>query len=436
MANKTDIYNSIVRQYKDLRDGTFAEIVASPYEQDVATDAFGRVRISDTNTVFESVFQYSKLPLIWGESLSGAATSTHILNESCINMSVTTASGDKVIRQTHKYFRYQPGKSHLVLLTAVLGASKPNLRTRLGYFDGQNGVFFENTAEGIHVVQRSFSSGTAVDTRLSQSNWNLDKLDGTGLSGTTLDLTKSQIFIIDFGWLGVGRVRFGIYSENKIVYCHEFHNSNSLLTVFMSTANLPIRSEIENIGVTPSASVLKQICSSISSEGGRDLPRAPIESSISNGISLVAVTTRRPILSMAPKYLINGVTNRGYILPGRVSVLTRNNDCFFEIIRNGTLGGTPSWTSAGANSITEYDTSATTISGGDIAFSGFVPASLANSSASIDARMYAQDLAAMAPSIALSLNWDATSRDILSVVVTSFTGTTNASSTMETIEVY
>lgn len=436
MANKTQIYGSIVRQYKDLNDGTFAEIVAQPYKQDTELDAFGRTRVSSPSNVFENTFQYSKMPLIWGESTVGSATSIHSPNESIINMSVTTASGDKAIRQTHKYFRYQPGKSHLVLLTAVLNSTKTNLRQRLGYFDPNNGIFFESTSEGIAVVQRSYASGGVVDTKILQSNWNLDKLDGTGLSKSVLDPTKSQIFAIDFGWLGVGRTRLGFFIDGKLIYCHEFYNSNNISTVYMSSANLPIRLEIENLGITSSSSTLKQICTSISSEGGRDLPRAIMESSVSNGITTIPVTTRRPILTMRAKALFNGITNRGYILPGRASILAKTNDCFFEIIRNGTLGVTPSWISASPDSITEYDVSATTITGGNIVFSGYASAPAGNTSTSVYTEMFGQEFSELAPSIALSLNWDGSTSDILSIVATSFSGTSNVSAMMETIEVY
>lgn len=436
MANKTQVHGSIVRQYKDLNDGTFAEIIAEPYKQDTELDAFGRYRVSNNNTVFESMFQYGKLPLIWGESILGSATSIHVPNESCINMTNTTASGDKVIRQTHKYFRYQPGKSHSIFITAALNPAKNNLRQRLGYFDDTNGIFFESISAGVYVVQRSYSTGSVIDTKVLQNNWNLDKLDGTGLSKAVLDITKSQIFVIDFGWLGVGRVRLGFYIEDKLIYCHEFRNSNSISTVYMGTANLPIRFEIENLGVTSSTSTLKQICSAISSEGGRDLPRAIVESSVSNGITTIAVTTRRPVLSIRPKLLFNNITNRGYILPGRMSILAKSNDCFFEIIRNGTLGSTPSWLSAGDDSIAEYDVSSTTITGGNVVFNGYASAPAGNTSTSFYAEIFAQDFAAMAPSIALSLNWDGSSTDVLSVVVTSFTGTSNVSAMMETIEVY
>lgn len=372
-----------------------------------------------------------------GESLTGGATSTHLPNESCVSMNVGTASGDKVIRQTHKYHRYQPGKSQLIMMTALVGGAKTNLRKRFGYFDAKNGIFFEQSDNTLKVARRSFTSGNAIDTTVSQVNWNIDKLDGTGASGISLDITKTQILVMDLAWLGTGRVRFGFYFNGQVLYCHEFSNENLIDTVYMSTANLPVRIEIENTGITVSASSIKQICTTIISEGGRDLPRGLIEYSVSTGSTLRTSAVKIPVLTLRPTLLFNNIENRGLILANRVTLFARSTDCYYEVIRNGTLGGTPSWVSSGPNSMSEFDIAATSITGGDRLFEGYVSNTAAGNADSTSVnKIFAQDFDATSQSMSLSLNFDGTIQDTLSVVVTPISGTADIGACIDFIELY
>lgn len=231
-------------------------------------DAFGRLRTSNPFTLFDSQNRYGK-DSQFSESLTGSGTATFVSNQSSVNMAVTAASGDKVVRQTFRVFPYQPGKSLEVLATFVMNAGKANLRQRVGYFNADNGVFFQYNGTTKSFVIRTNTSGTPSDARtVNQADWNGDKLDGTGVSGITLDVTKSQILYMDFEWLGVGSVRCGFVIDGKVIICHTFNNANSLDKVYMTTAILPVRYEIENTDTTASASSLYQICSTVISEGG------------------------------------------------------------------------------------------------------------------------------------------------------------------------
>lgn len=340
-------------------------------------DAFGRFRVSDAVSLFESQLQYNKQPLFFDESLTGGATSTHLPNESSVRMRCGTASGDKVIRQTFQYFRYQAGKSQLIELTGVMGAKKANVRQRIGYFDDENGLFFEQDENNLKVVRRSFASGTAVDNVVLQSAWNIDKLDGTGASGYTLDMSKTQIFLIDLQWLGVGRVRYGFVIDGMIIYCHESLHANNLTEVYMTTANLPVRYELENTGASASQTDMKHICCSVISEGGF-VENLAITQSFSNATTEIPITTRRPVITFRPKSTFNSITNRGLVNPIKFNIYTDASSVLYEIVLNGTLsGGTTTFTSVGDDSITEFNTGATSISGGTILDSGYVGATFA-----------------------------------------------------------
>ena len=160
-------------------------------------DRYGRQRVANPELVFETHFTFSDLPNIWGNLVDGYGSTTYLIDESAIELSVTTTSGDSVTRETHQYFNYHPGLSYLIMMTGVLGEGKIGVTQRIGYYNDEDGLFFQQVDGVPAVVIRSSTSGISVDEIVTQSNWNIDRLDGTGPSGITLDPTKTQIFTID-----------------------------------------------------------------------------------------------------------------------------------------------------------------------------------------------------------------------------------------------
>jgi hypothetical protein len=233
-----------------------------------AYDAFGRLRVSNPLTIFDSKNIMSKNTL-FDEALTAGGTATYTANKSTVNLNVTEVSGDKTIRQSKRVMSYQPGKSLLIFNTFVMNTLTANLKQKVGLFDVNNGIFFYADGTALKIVRRTYTSGSPVDTEISQSSWNGDKLDGTGASGFTLDPAKSNILFIDIEWLGVGSVRVGFVINGQLITAHTFNNANSLTTVYMQTANLPIRYEIETADTLAAGTyTLQQICSSCISEGG------------------------------------------------------------------------------------------------------------------------------------------------------------------------
>jgi hypothetical protein len=343
-------------------------------------DAFGRLRVSSPFTEFENQLQYSKDIWsssdygTWEESLTGAATSSHLPNESSVQMNVTTANNDKIIRQQHTYNRYQPGKSLLILMTGKL-AAKANVSSKIGYFDDNNGIYFEQTGtkstSTFKVVRRSKASGSVVNNEVTQSDFNVDALDGGDLSksGIVLDIEKPQLFFIDLEWLSIGRVRVGFVIDGQYVVCHEFRNANNLNLPYMSTANLPIRYELENTAITASNTSMTQICSTVISEGGFNNPIYQV--SVHNPSPITVDTTSRPVLNIRPKELFNSIQNTGCIIPLNISVTTEANNVSWEVFLNPTIsGGTASWISAHSSSLTQYDYAQT---GTSVSISGGLP---------------------------------------------------------------
>lgn len=233
-------------------------------------DAFARWRVSNPETIFDSKQIHDNAPLFWDDQQTSGSgtTSTHSTTAARSRMAVSASTVGTRVRQTFQRFNYQPGKSNLCLMTFVMNSVGNGHIANVGMFDDEDGVFFSVDNGTYKVVCRSFVTGAAVNTSVSQSSWNLDKLDGNGPSGITLDASKTNIFIADYEWLGVGRVRIGFVIGGIPVYCHEFLNANTTQTaVYMSTPNLPLRYEIQNDGNGGAAS-LDHICASVISEGG------------------------------------------------------------------------------------------------------------------------------------------------------------------------
>ena len=319
-------------------------------------DAFGRLRVSEPFTLFDSQNRYAEDDQ-FSSSTSGSGSSvTFATNESSVNMNVGTVSGGKTVRQTFRRMPYQPGKSMLILTTFCMNVAKANLRQRVGYFDENNGIYLEQngTSEPSFVV-RTNTSGSPVNTNsASQSSWNGDKLDGTGPSGYDLNLETVQIFWSDIEWLGVGNVRCGFVINGQFIICHTFQcaNQTGKTKVYMETAILPVRYEIENTDTTASSSTLKQICSTVISEGGY---QQTVQDTVARRTSVLGTisTTFLPLVSIRLKSTSAGAV----VLLNRIIVLPTTNQSYEVcIMKNSTLTGA-SWTSLSSN--VEYDVSAT-----------------------------------------------------------------------------
>jgi hypothetical protein len=334
-----------------------------------ALDAFGRARISQPFTLFDSDHRYGDNGF-FDTATSGTASASFVANNAVVTLTVDTNSGDEVVRETERVFNYQPGKSLLIMNTFVFNEAKTGLRQRVGYFGAENGIFLEQDGTTINVVRRSYVTGSVVDTKIAKSSWNGDKLDGNGESGYTLDLTKAQIFWVDLEWLGVGSVRCGFVIDGKFIVCHTFHHANLITGVYMSTATLPIRYEITNTAATASESTLKQICSTVISEGGYEKKVKPL---------VVRMTTSKTVdTSIVPLISIRLASDRldSVILLKAFDVLPiASAATTFEIllIKNPTLTSASYDTTAFTN--IDFDLAATALSGGTILQSFYVPSS-------------------------------------------------------------
>jgi hypothetical protein len=337
-----------------------------------AADAFGRLRVSQPYTIFDSQHRYQENDK-WTTLTGGSATTTFNANESTLSLNVTTASGDYIYRETKRVFPYQPGKSLLALNSFTFASGTANRRQRIGYFGTQNGVFFEQSGTTNYLVMRSYVSGSVNETRVAQSGWNADTFDGNGTSARTLDPTKGNILWMDIEWLGVGDVRAGFVVDGSMVVAHTFHNENVQNTTYMTTAVLPLRQEIENLGVTAISGTARQICNTVASEGGYE--------GFTRRYNMATSTTPKTLTSSGVTYplvsirMASGRTD-SVIVPANLSVAleqTQNNKpdiIQYRVLLNPTLSGVNWQTHYNGN--VQFDISATGVSGGTDIIGGYI----------------------------------------------------------------
>ena len=344
----------------------------------IATDAFGRLRTSTPLTLFDSSHRYRDNNLWSGLVVGTGSTVGFVTAQGLVNIGIGTTAGCSVIRETTKVFSYQPGKSLQVMNTFVMNAPKTNLRQRVGYFGADNGMYLELDGDTLYFVERSLSLGT--ETRISQHNWNIDTMLGVGHlnpSGITLDISKAQILWMDIEWLGLGTVRLGFVVDGKFIHAHSFHHANLIQSTYITTASLPLRYEIANTGITTSSSTLKQICSTVISEGGYELRglQQAIGIPINAARTLATAGTFYPIVSLRLK----ATALDAIVILTAISCIADTSSNFNWQVRANptTTGGT--WVSAGTDSSVEYNITGTGTSGGRILASGYFTATQSTS---------------------------------------------------------
>jgi len=333
-------------------------------------DAFARLRVSNPVTMLDIRFpgqidgsaNFLKNNLQISDASSGSYTGTYENSKLTVNAS----GAGYYISQSRNYCIYQPGKSLLFMASGIIDPSNNNYTTRIGYFDNvvpltnplivRNGLYFECSGG---IVSVNIKNNTTI--QITQSNWNIDKLNGTGLSGLTLDFRKTQLFVIDMEWLGVGRIRFGFYAYGKIQYCHQITNINILTEPYTNSINLPICYSIHNASAGGGVSNnFKQICSTVISEGGYSPLGRPFSISTGSPTAVqIAFNTEEPIL-----FLRGNVANPNYyhqnIIPTGLSMIcSATNDLVLyklEYFVAGTyLGTQPTWTNVNSSySVAQY----------------------------------------------------------------------------------
>lgn len=399
------------------------------------TDSFGRLRSSFPYTLGDYKHLYN-LDSQFIDYTSNGGTVSFVSNKCCARLETSTNSSSRAVHQSKMYHHYMPGKSQLTLTSFVFSNAVNNVSKRIGLFDDKNGIFLEQSNSGLSIVLRSSASGSIVNTSISNSLWNKDRCDGTGSSGFNLDVTKTQLFFIDFQWLGVGRIRCGFVHDGEFIVAHEFYNSNNLSLVYMSNPNLPVRSEIVNTGSTIGG-YFEHICSTVISEGGY-IEAGQDWSILSPSARSLAIGATLPVLAIRLKGSFSSLENRIIAKLNSVSIFTESANCSYQVVKlsssSSLTGGTGVWTSVDSSSGIEYYATATGYSSPDPMDAGFATAA---STGSFKAGGGGAGSSGVAKKNFIAQNFDSTDSEIYAVIVTNIdTKATNVSIGMQWREIF
>jgi hypothetical protein len=332
---------------------------ASINNEGSSADLANRTLVSTQFIIADHVFRYGINSREWDSVTVGAGAVTTIPDQSAARMAVDTGATDEATLRTHRYYRYQAGKTVSAELTGYVEAlPSANQAWEMGLQADEDGVFFRLTNSGPEFVIRSSSSGSVVENIIPQASWNTDKFDGTAGNSASLDFTKGNIFGFRYKWLGYGRVEFQL---NEIV-AHVEANANIREEPFLRSATLPLHACMLNTGAA-TANAAAFICAKLDMEGG-DTPPAIMNSA--GNAAVKSISTPTVLFSLRNKATFGGVENRLNLVPTLFSVSTETGSAVVELILNGTLGGTPSWTSVSADSSAEFDIAGTTVTGGRV----------------------------------------------------------------------
>jgi hypothetical protein len=416
-VNPAIVFNGDIQPYTvnaaPHPDGSFTQLMGI---DDGYLDAFSRLRVSTPQPLIEVMFTNDLVPLYVEANVATNATIAHSANLASAILTVSTDDNSKAILQTRQHAPYAPGKSQLAIITFDFGDPVENVSRRAGYWDGSDGIYFEQTLAGVSLnLDTSIVGGS--DQTAAQADWNFDKLDGTGPSGVTADFTIGQILVIDLQFLGVGRVRCGFDIGGIVFWCHQFNNANSLaVQPYMRKASLPLRWEIENTAASAGAT-LQAICGQVMSEGGV-AEGIGHTFSIANVANVATSTSSATVLAIRPKTewpASSGRNPHATIIPGDLSVSSVGAAILVEVFYNPTFSG-GAWASADANSAVEFSVNSTVSADGTEVAAFFVPSGGTGLAAGIGNRTIASQYP-------LTVNIDGTTQRGLLVKATTLTGT-------------
>jgi hypothetical protein len=315
-----------------------------------ALDLFGNLKISNPFTLLDITHIGNKNTLVMDELVSGAGATSTYSNASVI-MNVT-ATSQTITRQSRIYAQYQPGKSLCIRMTGVINASSNATTTtsRIGYFDNNNGLFFEYSNGLMYIVERNNS----VDTKIVQTSWNVDTLNGNGVSGVNIPFNYNIIYYIEFAFLGVGHVRFGFYYDGVLYIAHILQHT-TLTYPYILSPNLPVRYQLSSTGGN---GTLVCTCASVQSEGGYNLIGFPFSAGMT--------TTGKSVSTSGVNYMMSirlASNQRKLVKLQSITILCSTSaNSAFELYRCFAKTASPmagtAFTAADTNSVVEYDITA------------------------------------------------------------------------------
>lgn len=324
-------------------------------------DSFGTTKVSQATTLGDYSHDMHEDTEAYSTLTASGGSVSYLSAESAVILATDGTIGSRAQQTTNRYHHYFVGIGLLAAMTTACGdTGKAGNKRRWGYFDDSDGMFFQLNGTTLELVMRSSTTGSVVEDVVPQSEWNADRVDGTGPSLITLDITNVNIWWFDLQWLGSGRVRCGIFSpDGTRLVVHTMQHANMLPRAYMRSGSLPIRMENINTGVTGASSELRFQAATVKAEAA--LTPVFYNYACSGTPTGTVIGTDTPVASIRAATTFNSKPNRTFIKLDSISVFVSGGPVRCQIIENTVLTGA-TWPSVyGA---AEVDRSATARSGG------------------------------------------------------------------------
>ena len=361
---------------------SYVEDVNTVRQDTAESDAFGRLRTSQLNSQLDLKQLHDNLPLFYSQYISGNGTITHSEDEAHSELA-SLSSPAVVMLQTKQRANYASGKSQEILMTFNDFALETNAVKRVGYFThldstagydtDLDGLWLESDGANSVVSINVYKTGTQIEST-AQASWNLDPLDGTGESGLTWDWDGNTIFFLDFEWLGIGRIRWGVVHDGIVIYFHESNFSQASTGVYMSTPNQPIRATLRQTGAGTAS--FNFICSTVGSEGAINKLGKILSDNL--GTSIINANSTSNVYALLGISLQSAKADTLVDLLDFSVLATTNDNQLIQIWLNPTVAGTFTYNNVtnSAVAIAKGDTgggaSTTTVTGGTLLYSQYV----------------------------------------------------------------
>ena len=244
--------------------------------------AFGKLRVNDARLLAYYDFSRDKQVTQFVNSTEGESVSAEWdAGSKSVKLAIGTASGNRSTHTSNLFHSAILGSGIFYSIAARVGdAGKDNCVRSWGAFDAFDGVLFQLSGTVLNVVHRRTMNGSTMNMVIPQSDWNRDTLlgdsGGSNSSGIRLDVTKINLYWMDYQHLGGGRTRWGVYIDGQRITVHEMYSSNDTgdLHNMLGNPNRPICWAIQNTGVVASSSEFYAYGAAVYSEGAAD----PLES--------------------------------------------------------------------------------------------------------------------------------------------------------------
>jgi len=313
-------------------------------------DAFSRLRVSSPGYRFDSQLTYGIDADLWDIKETGDGSVDYDTTNRSASLTAGQAAGaNTAILQSRYHAPYTPGRGQLVFITFSVQSETPaNGEVGVGYYDGANGIYLKQTATELTLNLENTTS--APNANVLQADWNIDPLDGTGPSGFTLDVTKTNILVIQLQALYVGRVVVGFDIGGNLIPVHAFENANIADHPYIAQASLPIRywASTED---DDAESIIRAICSSVISEGGDNLENISGRQFAASG-TLTDADPKIAVMVIRPKEQFNSINQNALVIPTEVAVSAVAAGCWIEVRRNATVSA-GDFTDVAATSVVE-----------------------------------------------------------------------------------